>query len=63
MRPPSPTKISLFTREVWIVTEWRDGAVYKRKKVGEVMAFLNDLPFKPGCGAALVPKSTPRSTS
>jgi len=57
-RPPSATKISLFTREVFVVTEWRDGAVFKTKKVGEIMALYSDLPFKPNSGAMLVAKSS-----
>jgi hypothetical protein len=49
--------INMFTREVHIVTERRDGCVWKTKQVGEVVSFGKDLPFRPGAGAQLVARS------
>lgn len=40
-----------FGREVYIVTEWKDGCVYKTKTVGRVAARMDQPPFKPGSGA------------
>lgn len=54
---PSATKVKLFTRDVYVVTQWKDDCVYRTQRVGHVMAMMSDLPFKPGSGASLVPKS------
>lgn len=56
-KPPSPTKIKIFTRDVYVVTKWKDGCVYKMQRVGHVMALMDSRPFKPGSSAQLVPKS------
>jgi hypothetical protein len=52
---PSATKIKIFTRDVYIVTEWRDDSVYRTQKVGQIMALFSDLPFKPNSHAQLIP--------
>lgn len=50
--------MGMFTREVHVVTEWRDGCVYRTKKVGEVVTFDgHDRPLRPGSNAQLVAKS------
>jgi hypothetical protein len=57
MIKPSATKVAIFTRDVYIVTEWRDDTVYRTKKVGQIMALFSDLPFKPNSHAQLIPVS------
>jgi hypothetical protein len=39
-----------FKKDVWVVTEWRDGAVYKTKVVGQVACYMNVVPLRPGKG-------------
>lgn len=53
------TKAKIFTRDVYIVTEWRDGCVWRTKKVGQVMTWMDpkQWPFKPGSKAQAVPVS------
>lgn len=45
-----------FARDVYVVTEWKDGAVWKTKKVGTVAAFMSHPPIKPGVSFQLVPR-------
>lgn len=53
----SSAMAKLLASEVHRVTEWRDGAVYRTTKIGEVVAMSNALPFKPDAGVVLVSKS------
>lgn len=48
--------IDHFSRDVHVVTEWRDGCVWKTKKVGTVVAFMDNPPFKPNSHTRLVPR-------
>lgn len=44
----------MFTREVYIVTEWRDGCVWKTKQVGMVVSDMTHMPLKPQSHAVMV---------
>lgn len=59
----SETKAQIFTQEVFVVTEMRDGAVYKTKSIGKVCSYRDALPFRPdvrasksGATITIVPK-------
>jgi hypothetical protein len=46
--------VDYFRRDVHVVTEWKDGCVWKTKKLGEVAAMSKNPPLRQGVGALLV---------
>lgn len=47
------TLLNLFSQDVHIVTEWKDGCVYRTRNIGTIVAFHDQAPFKPGSHASL----------
>lgn len=54
--PISAYQFNMLLCDVYVVSEWKDNAVFRREKVGQVVSWSNpdNLPFRVESGAILV---------
>jgi hypothetical protein len=48
--------VNMFSKDVHVITEYKDGAVWKTKKVGTVVCNMKDAPINPKVKVRIVPK-------
>lgn len=46
--------VGMFSCDVHVITEWKDGCVWATKKVGTVVAFVDKPPIRPNVPNKLV---------
>lgn len=47
--------VNMFSKDVYVVTEWKDDSVWKTKKVGTIVAHMGDHPFRPNVAVRTTP--------